>query len=231
MMKDTTALRKRAQIARANRMMFVWVAGISAIVGLAVVTSIFLFQKLVFNEKILGEKQATISALEYNNNSVEALKNDVRALESNAALISAKANEDDSALQVILDALPSDGNSLALGASLQYRLIGTVKGVKIETLQVDPVIGVESETGVVEDAASSEATGEEVKAITFRFTVVGSSTELQKLLAQFERSIRTIDITSMVIESRGNAQAMSIEGRAFYEPAKTVELTDKVVAP
>lgn len=228
--KHSAALRKRAQISRANRMMFVWVAGVSVIVGFALVVSVFLVQKLVFNEKVLAEKQATVSTLRHNNEVVTDLENEVRALESNQALLSARANDDDSALQVILDALPSSANSLALGASLQNRLLSEVEGVSIESLQVDPVYGVESSNDSSDIDASADGEGAE-NAISFRFTVTGSDEELQDLLKQLERSIRAIDITSMVIESQGNNQTMQVEARAFYEPAREITLKDKVVKP
>lgn len=238
--KDNIALRKRAQIAKANRTMFLWVAAVSVIVGFAAVGSIFLFQKLTFNERVLAEKQNTVSTLRHNNDSVSALEDEVRALESNQDLIRAKANSDDSTLQVILDALPAEANSLALGASLQNRLLAGIDGLRIETLQVDPVEGFESlgetsdETATpVEDGTESEdgETTEFTNTIQFRFTVVGDSDALRSLLNRFERSIRTIDILSLTIESRGDQQALSVEGRAFYEPSRVVELKDKVIRP
>jgi len=50
MKPNDTALRKRTQISQANRTMFLWIAGASALVGFALVASIFLGQKLLFNE-------------------------------------------------------------------------------------------------------------------------------------------------------------------------------------
>ena len=44
------AIRKRTQIAMANRAMFLWVAGVSVVFGFALVGSIFLNQMLLFNE-------------------------------------------------------------------------------------------------------------------------------------------------------------------------------------
>ena len=71
MKPNDTALRKRTQISKANRTMFLWIAGASALVGFAVVTSIFLGQQLLFNEKVLLEKNKTVSTLNANNKIVE----------------------------------------------------------------------------------------------------------------------------------------------------------------
>lgn len=230
MKPNETAIRKRTQIAKANRTMFLWIAGASALVGFAIVVSIFLTQKLFFNEKVLGEKQQTITTLDHNNSVVDDLEAEVRVLDTSEALASAKAQPDDQAVQVILDALPSEANSLALGASLQSRLLAGIPGLSIEAVQADPVVGVESITGdgtTIVDTATAEGGN----IITFRFTVSGNYTSFEKVLTNLERSIRTINVTALRIASQGNTQLMTVEGEAYYEPARTVNLYDKVVKP
>ncbi len=226
------AMRKRAQIAKANRTMFIWVAIISVVVGFALVGSIFLAQKLFFNEKVLAEKDKTIATLKTDNNNVSALEAQVRVLDTNQALIDAKAKPTDQALQVILDALPSDANSLALGASLQNKLLSGIDGLTLVSLQVDPVVGVETSATdpTVQNVAPTATTGDQNQ-ITFRFSVKGSDASLKEALTRLERSIRAIDILSLKIESQGSARLMTVEARAFYEPARTVTLKDKVIKP
>lgn len=231
MQPKDAAIRKRTQIANANRTMFIWVAAVSVIVGVGLVSSIFLVQKLSFNEKILGEKDKTVSTLNKNNNNVSELEAQVRILDNNQALIDSKAKPDDQAIQVILDALPSDANFAALGASLQDKLLANIPGLSIESLQVDPVIGVESlSSDAVVQSGSSKNSSSQAQ-ITFRFTVNGSETALKEVLTRLERSIRAIDITSLRIESQGSGRLLTVQARAFYEPARTVELRDKVVKP
>lgn len=226
------AMRKRTQIAKANRTMFVWVAIISVVVGFALVGSIFLTQKLFFNEKVLAEKDKTIATLKADNNNVSALEAQVRVLDTNQALIDAKAKPTDQAIQVILDALPSDANSLALGASLQNKLLSGIDGLTLVSLQVDPVVGIETSSTdpTVQSASVAPTTGDQNQ-ITFRFSVKGTDASLKEALTRMERSIRAIDILSLKIESQGSARLMTVEARAFYEPARTVELKDKVVKP
>lgn len=232
MQPKDVAIRKRTQIAKANRTMFLWVAAVSAVVGVALVGSIFLIQKITFNEKVLSEKNKTISILNKNNNNVSELEAQVRVLDSNQALIDSKAKPDDQAIQVILDALPQSANSLALGASLQNKLLAGIPGLTINSLQVDPVVGVESlSSGVTISSPSVASISSGQPQITFRFTVKGDEVALKEVLTRLERSIRTIDITSLRIESQNASRILTIQGRAFYEPAKSVELKDKVVKP
>ena len=230
MKPNDVAIRKRGQIAKANRTMFIWIAVASALVGSAVVVSIFLSQKVLFNEKVLIEKQNTVSALNHNNSVAEDLKDEIRILDTNQALISSKANETDQAIQVILDALPAEGNSLALGASLQNRLLAGIPGLTtIESLQVDPIVGVETLTDDETTVDASETGGE--NEITFSFTVKGNQDSIKTVLQNLERSIRLIKVTSIRIETEQGAQIMTVQAKAFYEPAKTIELTKKEVKP
>jgi len=230
-MKPTnTAFRKRTQISKANRTMFLWVAGASALVAFAVVGSIFLGQKLIFNEKVLIEKNKTVSTLNANNAAVSELETNVRVLDTNESLLKARAKDTDQAVQVILDALPADANSLALGASLQNKLLAGIPGLTIESLQVDPVVGIESLTADETVVSGTEA-ADTANQITFRFSVSGNQDALRQALSNLERSIRTIDILSLQIENQGSGQLMTVIARAYYEPTKNVVLYDKVVKP
>lgn len=233
MPSQDVALRKRQQIAKANRMMFMWVAAVSALVGIAIVASIFLLQKAWFNEKVLAEKSKTASTLVNNNQVINKLKDEVRVLNTNDALKSAMAPGESEPVQVVLDALPSEANSSALGSSLQEKFLND-PALTIESLNVDPVAGIESQTNSnVQDASGNSATAGENQ-ITFHFSVstdVGNASVLKTLLQKLERSIRAIDITNLTIETQGTKLVLTVDGHAFYEPAKTVELKDKTVKP
>lgn len=233
MPSQDVALRKRQQIAKANRMMFMWVAAVSALVGIAIVASIFLLQKAWFNEKVLAEKSKTASTLVHNNQVINQLKDEVRVLNTNDALKSAMTPGETEPVQVVLDALPSEANSSALGSSLQEKFLND-PALTIESLNVDPVAGVESQTNSnVQDASGNSGTAGQNQ-ITFHFSVstdVGNASVLKTLLQKLERSIRAIDITNLTVETQGTKLVLTVDGHAFYEPAKTVELKDKTVKP
>lgn len=232
MQPKDSAIRKRTQIANANRLMFTWVAGVSVIFGISVVGVMFLSQMLLFNERVLFEKAQTVKTLDANYKSVtddNGLQDQIRILDTNQALIDSKAKPEDQAIQVILDALPSDANSLALGASLQNRLLFGINGLTLNSLQVDPVVGVESLSGDSSTVDASANTTEGASEINFRFSVNGDEAALKQVLLNLESSIRTIDIISLKIESQGSSRMLSVQARAFYEPAREVILIDKVI--
>lgn len=226
---NNVAIRKRTQIAKTNRMMFIWIAIASVIIGVAGVVGVYMVQKLVYNERVLAEKQKTVSTLESNVKVIAELQKEILVLDTNTALLSARASEEDQAIRVVLDALPSGANSTALGASLQLKLLAGIPGLTVESLRVDPVQGVEVMAGGdVVDASSDDSVA---NAITFQFSVIGDQTALRQVLTNLERSIRTIEITSLRVENQGTRQVMTVQARAFYEPAKTLQLTEKVVQP
>lgn len=227
MQPKSVAIRKRTQIVKANRVMFFWIVAASVVFGIALVGIIFLAQMLLFNERVLQEKDRTITTLASNNSNITALESQIRVLDTNQALISSKAKLDDQAIQVILDALPSDANSLALGASLQDKLLAGIPGLMLNSLQVDPVIGVES-LGDNSVVSATPTSGTQTN-ITFRFSVSGGDDALQQVLRNLESSIRTIDVTSLKIESQGAIRVLSVEAQAFYEPARVVQLKDMTV--
>lgn len=231
-MAQDAALRKRQQIAKANRMMFIWVAGASVIIGIAAVASLFLVQKLIFNEKVLFEKQRTVGILSDNNQAVDGLKNNIRVLNTNQALLDSRAQAEDKPLQVILDALPSDANSSALGSSLQEVLLKS-ENITIESLTVDPVVGVES-SAADSTSTSSDSSAAADNVISFSFSVsapAGDANSLRQLLLRLERSIRAIDITTMSVEMQGSKIVLTASANAYYEPAVTPALKDKAVKP
>lgn len=233
MAAQETAIRKRQQIANANRMMFVWVAAVSALVGIAIVASIFLLQKAWFNEKVLAEKSRTASILVGNNSVIDELKDEIRVLNTNQALKDSMAPGEDQPIQVVLDALPDNANSSALGSSLQEKFLND-PAITIESLNVDPVIGIESQDDInVQDASVPQA-AEGQNQINFHFAVSADGNNpnaLKSLLQRLERSIRAIDLTTLSIETQGTRLLLTVDGRAFYEPARTVELKDKTVKP
>ncbi|MEO5949328.1 MAG: hypothetical protein ABIP74_02915 [Candidatus Saccharimonas sp.] len=208
------AMKKRQVIANSNKTMFLWVAVMSAVLGISAVVAYFLFQQIVYKTKVTNELDATSSLLRQSNDNAQTLIQNIQVLETNAGLNSAKAQPDEKALQVILDALPADPNSLALGSSLQEKLLTGVAGVTIENLTVLPVGG--------DNTVESQ--------LPFTFVVrAKDANALKDLLHRLERSIRIIDIDSVALEKNDNDYTMSVEAHAYYQSAKTVILKDKVV--
>lgn len=209
------SMKKRQVIANSNRTMFMWIAAMSAVVGICAVVGYFLVQQILFKTKVANELDTTASILHQNNSSAQALIDNVRVYETNEALNSVKSQPEEKALQVVLDALPADANTLALGASLQQKLLVGIDGITVDSLSVSPI-----------DAAGIEGQ------LPFTLTVRSSDANaLKDLLRKFERSIRIIDIDTFSLEKGDKDYTMSIQAHAYYQSAKVIEPTYKTCTP
>lgn len=214
------ALRKRQLISNSSRKMFLWVAGASVVVGFSLVAAWFLVQQIIYKEKVLTVKGQTVSTLRKNNAAAPKLAANIRVLETNQDLASVKATPNENAVRVILDALPSDNNVLALGASMQQVLIGGAQNITLESFAIS-----QASAGIKITIPDSAA-----KAIPFSALVSSSDPNaIKDLLKRLESSIRTIAIDSIKLEQSTNRMSVTIQGHAYYAPAKTIQLTDKVV--
>lgn len=229
----STGLRKRQQISRANKMMFLWVAGVSVVVGISIVLIVFLAQKIVYGEKVIAEKDKTNRTLETNLKTVNELKQKITVLNTDEALRSTRLNESDRPIQSVLDALPASANSTAFAASLQTKLLTGVSGVALETLTVEPVSGVEtSSDSSTSTVSTSTPAGENQIAFAFSVSANQSNiTALRQVLERLEKSIRPINVTALSVEAQGDRLIMQVTGVSYYDSAKTVQLVEKVVKP
>ena len=208
------AIRKRQQIDSSKKTMFIFVASAAFLAGIALVVSIFLIQQIVFHSKIIIEKQSTISRLDKNLKTIDELKKNIRVLDTNTALNSIKSSDESNALQTILDALPDNPNADAFGASLKNKFIDTTTGVTIQ-------------------AGSGGEGSESAPANTVSFTmeVSGPADRLKELLTKLESSIRVIDLKALEIQRNEDKLSLVVRGVAYYQPAQTVQLENKVVKP
>lgn len=231
MAKSQTGLRKRQQINHANQMMFLWIAGVSVVVGFALVLMIFLVQKIWFGERVIVEKLNTVSVLDKNLAVVDQLKDNVRVLGANKDLQSTRLSDTDSPIQSVLDALPADANSTAMASSLQQKLLSGVTGVVIESLKVQPVSDVEVSGSKTTVSTSSNPLS---NTIGFSFSVSTASANseaLREILIRIEKSIRPFTINTLVVEGQGSRVVMTATGVGYYLPAQKIELKNKVVRP
>ncbi len=213
------ANRKRQKIAQSSRTMFLWVAGMSAVVGFAAVMIVFLVQHILFQAKVIDEKNKTVSTLNDSVRALPGLKDNIRLLDTNVNLKNLKANPDDRSLQVILDALPASENTLALGSSLQNKLLNNVPNVSIESI---------SPGGDSEGGSSTEEGGS--GQVPFQVTLkANSASDLKEALRHLERSIRIIDIDKLTIDQGESDATMTVSGHAYFEQARQYTLSEKVV--
>jgi hypothetical protein len=234
MAKTQGSLVKHQQIYSTNKTMFVWVTAASVVISISLVMSYAIFQRMSFNQKVIAEKNTTVSNLDYNNSVVEDLNAKIRVLNSNELLKNSTRNDDLEPVSAVLDALPSVVNSTALGSSLQDRILD-IPGVRIETLNVEAVSGVEEKTneGQVVDPSGGAPTSENEIAFQFELSSTGPKRfdNMKTALTRLEKSIRPFGVSLVEIEQSKDRVTLKVRAVSYYSPEKKVELGQKVVKP
>ena len=224
MMKDVEGvMRKRNLIAKTRKTVIFWVCGASAILGIMSVGVYLVAQNIAFSYKIIGMKQDTIATLENNIKVAPSLKGELGVLNVNSELRRVAVNSDAKPLQTILDALPADENRLALGASLQQKLLSGVPGLVVNSLSVDPSAG----SGQV--VAENQLEGG-VQEMVFTAAISGDENALKAALQRLEKSIRAINVKSVNASASGDNISLQITGAAYYLPPPNLELAKKEVS-
>lgn len=221
-------VRKQSLINQTKKTVFVWVIGASSLVGAAVVIMIILVQAAIYNERVLAEKSKVDKQVEKSITQAKELRGSIGTLNQNEELRMVRSSDRAQALQSVLDALPADANRLAMGASLQEKLLKDVSGVTIEsvTLADETNSGAfESEEGVSDESSISA----EAMSQPFSVTLSGTPDDLRVALERLERSIRAVNVTTLTGTTVDSRLTIQVTGSMSYLPPLTIEQTKKKV--
>ena len=211
-----TGLKKRQQISSANKMVFAWIAIASLVIGICAVLAQFLVRQLMFNNKIYGALSTTSSTLDKNIKAYDGLKSSVVKLVANSDLSALKKGENSTALQVIIDALPTEENRSALATSMQTEVLGPA-GVTINSFSV---------TDSGETASSGSIANTDASSFDFSFSITGSYAQVQQAIKNIERSIRPISIKSIALQGTSERLDATINATTYYQPVRDIQLKE-----
>ncbi len=217
-------LKKRQQIINSSRVMFLWVAGASVIVSFAIVVGIFLWKQGAFNEKLLSEKGQSVSVLKQDIEAAKELNKNINNLRSDASLSNLRVAGSTNNLDVILDAMPYEGDVVSLGSSLETTLLNQIS---VDSLSVS-----QDGTSNSEADATTSSSVTNAQTIPFSFKVLGSEDELKQLFKRLNQSIRPIKITNLSVASASEGRIeVDVQAITYYQDKKTFELTNKAIKP
>lgn len=214
-----TGLRKRQQIRTANKTVFAWIITASIVLGICVVVSQFFVRELVFRAKILGALGETNSTIEKNIKSYDGLKAEVVKLVANSNLGGLRKGDNSTALQVIIDALPTEENRASLASSMQSEVLGP-SGVTINSFSV-----------IDTSTASATATSTSIPSFSFTFTITGNYAQITQAVRNLERSIRPLNIQSIDLQGNDQQLRADITAVTYYQPVKDISLKTGSVKP
>lgn len=222
--KQLTGLKKRQQIASANKLIFLWVIGAAVALSICGVAVQFLFRQAAFNQKIITEKAKTQTTLAHNITNAKELKTKVQNLLADTNLAKVKASPDDTALKVVLDALPTSDDKSALASSLQQQILPKSGSVLTALTTI-------SQSGSITDPTAAVAPTGGAQTSSFDFGTTGSYDQVKNMLLDLERTIRPMNITTLSLQGSDNALTTTVQGITYYLPERTVELGKKTIKP
>lgn len=223
-------LTKRQQLDKTNKTIFVWVAVAAIVLTLSAVALQFIVRQGIFNLSIISAEQKTNKTLEESIQNAQGLKQNVDALIANQSLSGLRASDKDTALQVIIDALPTTGDTTSFSNSL-YTKILPLGGAKISSVSV----GTNTVTPVVAApvATTAPAASGTVSALPLPFSVTfaGNEKQVKDTLLSVERVIRPIEVTQLSITVNDGTLMTTLAGQTYYLPRSTVQLGQETKKP
>lgn len=231
--KSLTGVRKRQQITNANKQMMIWVGSAAAVVTICAMVSFNLVQHIMYQAKVIGEKSTTEKTIKDSISAVGGLKNNVNALQTNSNLLALRADPNDTAFNVVIDALPTEDDSTALGSSLQNKILVN-SGVVLSTFTPSASTNTATATtatGSNGTAKTASLSAPAAQPIQFTFNIDGNYDAIQQALKDIERTIRPIIISSIKIQGSDNKLKAMLTATTYYAPKASYSLGSKKVIP
>ena len=240
-----TGIKKRQQITNTRKQVFTWVALAAALVVICLVVGWNLMQRINYQNKVNRDVGKTAQTMHDNVEAVDKLIKNVNALKANAALSLPNLKADDSTVfQVVIDALPTEDDSVALSSSLQNKILSK-SGVTIEQINVDTTESDSSSSSSSSSSGSSSSSDSGssrsgvskvddvqfpvAKPITFRVSLVGSFDSVKSALQDIESTIRPITITKLTIDGSDDKLNATIEAQTYYSSKVNFKLGKKEI--
>lgn len=244
-----TGIKKRQQITNTRKQVFTWVALAAALVVICLVVGWNLMQRINYQNKVNRDVGKTAQTMHDNVEAVDKLIKNVDALKANAALSLPNLKADDSTVfQVVIDALPTEDDSVALSSSLQNKILSksgvTIEQINVDTTESDSSSGSSSSSSSSSSGSSSSSDSGSsrsgvgkaddiqfpvAKPITFRVSLVGSFDSVKSALQDIESTIRPITITKLTIDGSDDKLNVTIEAQTYYSSKVNFKLGKKEI--
>lgn len=244
-----TGIKKRQQITNTRKQVFTWVALAAALVVICLVVGWNLMQRINYQNKVNRDVGKTAQTMHDNVEAADKLIKNVNALKANAALSLPNLKADDSTVfQVVIDALPTEDDSVALSSSLQNKILSksgvTIEQINVDTTESDSSSGSSSGSSSSSSSSSSGSSSGSSKSgvskaddvqfpvakpITFRVSLVGSFDSVKSALQDIESTIRPITITKLTIDGSDDKLNATIEAQTYYSSKVNFKLGKKEI--
>jgi hypothetical protein len=199
---------------KANTTIVILIAAASFVVVFCLIASRALFSQASYQNRIINEKQKAVKTLRDNLSASASLVDSFNTFNQSPSLL----GNTDTNSKIVLDALPSKYDFPALASSLEKILFEG--GYKI-----DGISGTDEEVTQTKDASPNPQAIE----IPFGIAATANYAAAQKLIVDFERSIRPFRISSIELSGSDQSIRLNIKAKTYFQPEKSLSITEKVV--
>ena len=182
----------------------------------SVIATVFLLVFIVrdVSDVVLNSQKSNILMQSVEN--VSGLKNNINALKTDTNLLRLVSKPDKTAIDVILEALPTNEDSTELAALVQKNIF---QGIEVKVSHI-----------AVAEKQQSASNNTWVKTTSINFSIIGKFEPIRQAIQRLERSIRPIDIESIVINKSDDNFTADITAITFYVP-ETIFVIDDPILP
>jgi hypothetical protein len=238
---------KQLKIEKANTTIIIVLSVCSFLIVFSILGTKALLSQYSYQNRVTTAQGKTITTLQANRVAAEKLIKSYNTFNGQTTNIiggSASAitsNQDGTNAKIILDALPYTYDFPALATAIQNLI--TVPGVTISgitgtdsgsgsSVSAAPVATPSTTTAKTPTSSTAvSSTPQPVSAIPipFTFTVSGSYTNMTAVLTNIERSIRPINVGSIVLSGSDNDMTMVVTANTYYFPSKGLDTSTEII--
>lgn len=215
---------KQALIDKANSTVVIVAGAAAFILMFSLVASKTLISQAGYQNRVITAKRQALTQIHADITASATLEASYqRFIDQNVNVIGGSSvgtgPQDGDNKKIILDALPSTYDFPALATSLEKILTDG-------NLAINNITGTDDE--VNQSGNVTSATPQPV-AMPFEITVGGDYESIQNLISEFEHSTRPFQIQKIDISGDQGKLTADITAQTFYQPAKSLKITTKVV--
>lgn len=214
---------KRAQIDKANVVMVAAVAIAAFITIFSLIAIKSLVSRQIYQNKVIEARENARDQLKKNLTEADKLTESYKQFVSSTANViggspTGSGERDGDNARIVLDALPSKYDYPALASSIEK--IASTSGVTFSSI-----------TGT-DDELNQSGASESPQPVEMPFTLAvnGDFGALGNMVGTFEKSIRPFKLSKMTFTGSDNKKIeLSVEGKSYYQPEKSLEFKKEVV--
>jgi len=216
---------KRLAINKANARMVGIAGGAAFVTVFCLIATKAVFSQNQYQARVINAKEKAHTQLQANIKAFDELVTSYQAFDTSSPnIIGGSANgkdaRDGANSKLVLDSLPGSYDFPALTSSVE-------KILKEQKFSIDGITGTDDQ---INQQANASNPNPQPVPMPFTFTVSNASYDnVKQLIDTLQRSIRPIQIDTMVLGGGVNDMTLTVTAHTYYQPGKSLTITKKEI--